>query len=289
MILKTNVNEAVPILRKGVTSFMFEEGNHASDFIKSIGLCLKRKKELNEDAFYLMDEAYQDINYKEIYPILMDCGKLELDNEKSFKDNTVGMFEKMIFEHPEINERFHQLQVSIDELVNRLEIVKPHYTIEFQSETFDVKKLLKLLQYDIHRNGTELNHIYLRECYFDIMKKMNVDNKEIILFVVYPENHLGVQEVDRFMKWLHQLNVTIIVLTNDFRIIKNTKLNYVNLIKHNKQNYDIIDLSNELRLFSKVEESLVERLSVQLSYFDFTGSDLLIHESYREFLASSKT
>lgn len=288
MILKTNTHQAVSLEEKGITTFMFEEGKQARDFIRSIDLLIKKKKEMNEHAFYLMDDEFQDLNYKNLYPVMMDCGKLDLADDKSFKDNTISMFENMVFEHEEVNEIFHQLQVSIDNLVNKLEVAKTHYTIEFQSETFDVKKMLKLLKYDIHRNGSALNHLELRECFFDIMKQMNVDKKEIIFFIIYPENHMGVKEIEKFMKWLKKLNVTIIILTNDYRVIKNTKYNYVNLVKHNKDIYNIIDLSNELRLFLDIDESVIETLSLQLSYFDFTETELMISDKYSKFINSSK-
>lgn len=289
MILKTNVNAPVTLNSNGITTFMFEDGKHAEEFIKSIEIFLKKKKELNEFTFYLMDEEYQHINLKEIYPIMMDCGKLGLSEDKTFKDNAINIFEQMVYDHAENNEIFHKLQVSIDQLVNRLEIKNKNYTIELQSETFDIKKMLKLLSYDIHKNGSSLNHLELRECYYDVIRRMNSDEKEVMLFILYPENYLGVKEIDRFMKWLNKLRATIVILTNDYRIIQKSKFNYINLVKHNKEIYNIIDLSNEVRLFTSIEEDKLEAVTTQLAYFDFTNSKLLVNDLYSYFLESNKT
>lgn len=289
MILKTNVNAPVTLNSNGITTFMFEDGKHAEEFIKSIEIFLKKKKELNEFTLYLMDEEYQDINPKDIYPIMMDCGKLGLSEDKTFKDNAINIFEQMVYDHAENNEIFHKLQVSIDQLVNRLEIKNKNYTIELQSETFDIKKMLKLLSYDIHKNGSSLNHLELRECYYDVIRRMNSDEKEVMLFILYPENYLGVKEIDRFMKWLNKLRATIVILTNDYRIIQKSKFNYINLIKHNKEIYNIIGLSNEVRLFTSIEEDKLEAVTTQLAYFDFTDSKLLVNDLYSYFLESNKT
>lgn len=286
MILKADVCQPIPLGEKEISCFMFEEAAHIATFIKSVECYIKSRTANKDYPLYLMDDQYQDINKKEFHPIIMDCGKLDLSNEKSFKDGTMSYFEKMIFENAQINEKFHQLQVAIDQLVNNLELKRTHYTLELQSETFNVKNLLKLVDSDIHRNGRELTHLEFRRIYFDIIKSMNVDSKEVILFVLFPENHLGTKDVDKFMKWLKSLKVYTIVLTNDLRIIKSVKLNYVNLVQHNKENYDLMTLANEIELFGLEGAEGAQGLALQLGYFDFTGNEILVNNEYHMFLSS---
>lgn len=286
MIMKTEVCQPIPLGEKELSCFMFEEGKHVSGFIKSIELYLKSRNNKNDFPLYLMNNKYQEINKKEIYPILMDCGKLDLSNEKAFKEGSISYFEQMIFDNTKVNEKFHQLQVAIDELVNNLELKRSHYTLELQSETFSVKNLLKLIDSDLHRNGKELTHLELRRSFYDIVAKMNTDKKEVVLFILFPENHLGTKDIDKFMKWLKSLNVFIILLSNDVRILKHVKLNFVNLVKHNKQIYDLMTLSNELELFGVESREGLESLAKQLGYFDFTGNEILVNDEYQMFLSS---
>ena len=284
MIMKTNVIPPIALDKNEVSTFMFEKTEHIYDFIKSIEYFVKSRTKNSEFPLILMDEKFQEINKKEIYPIIMDCGKFDLKDEKSFKDGIVKTFEKLVFENSSVHEYFYEFQKTLDILVNNLEINKPKYTLELQADTFNIKNLLKLVDSDFHRNGRELKHHELRESYFDIVTSMNVDKKRIVLFVIYPESYLGSDEIKVFMNYLKQLNAVTVVITNDFRIIKETKINFLNLVKKNGVLYDILGLSSELELFGLVRQDLSTAISIQLSYLDFAGNEILVNDKFKSFL-----
>lgn len=284
MILKSDVIPPVPLGENEVSCFMFEKSEHLAEFVRSIECYVKTRTANKDHPLLIMDNQFQDINKKDLFPILMDCGKFELDSEKSFKDGVVSTFEKMVFENAEVNDVFHEFQIVLDKLVNKMEFNRRRYSLELQSDSFSLRNLLKVVESDLHRNGRELNHFELRECYYDIVSSLNRERKAKILFVLYPENYLGVTEVKKFMRFLHGLSANIIVLTNDLRIIKEVKLNFINLVMHNKEVYDLIGLSNELELFDMVESEGREELTIQLGYLNFAGNEILVNDKYKSFI-----
>lgn len=286
MIIYSKANNSINLYEKEINAFAFQTSEQFTQFIEGVIYYSKYKGASPDISFHIMNNHYEDIKKSQIFPVLMNCGIYQLEEEKEFKDALLKSFEEQLYSDRKSSQKFYELEVKLNELLSELSITSSHYNFDYLNEKFHPKNLMKLLTIDYHLDSEDLLHHQKRELYLDYLLRTKPEDKDAIIFIIYPELFLAQKELDTFIKNLKNRKETVVLITGTIRVLKEINIRNINLIKKDREKYDIIDLMNELELFNLQDKHLKEIQAIHLSFHDFTSNEIFLHEKYREFLSN---
>lgn len=137
---------------------------------------------------------------------------------------------------------------------------------------------MKLFGLDFHNQLKDLNELNKRKAFIDLLIH---PTKENILIILFPESHLGIHDIKKFIHLIKRYKFTTIIFTNHPSIIINEE--NIFLCKSNKKCHDIEKIYEELMLFVP-EEVVSHQLVNMIAYLEFVGENLSEYERYFKFI-----
>lgn len=277
MRISTDVSPVIDVEQYHINAISFQDTHQANEFISRINEYGKSKQEDSEIYFHFIDDDLNIINQSKFNPIVLNCGDINVLKDKSVSDSILKTFENRIHNDHNIYQLYENFRIEMDKLISNLIIKDSLYNIELDDHNIKVKKMLKLFDIDIHYNFDNLNSIQTRKAFIDLQ----IDkSKENIIFLFYPEAHLGVSDIVSFMNIIKDYGFTTIVVTNHVRIV--LEASKIALCKKNQELYNFENLTREYKSFyDRIANDKILKL---IAWHEFTGDYLLKNEEYINFI-----
>lgn len=281
MKIKTNTIPLTQIYNHQVNALVFEKTKPYHDFIEAIEQYKISKTQHVNEGLRILKDNFEEIAFQKINIICVDCAKIKLEQEKDFKESLSKLIESQLKE-AETSQKLLELQILLEELGDLLKIEFDNFQLEVTEVNLSKTNLLKLLPFEVVSSSETLLHLQLRQAYIEIMQ--SAGKKENIFLVLNPESNLGIEDIPKFIKYLHNMNETIIVISSHLQVLSEIKLSNLTFIKKNHTIYDLKSLKEEyLHFFGNQKDNIDERV-FQLAYFDFMSKKMLIDEKLHSFL-----
>lgn len=163
--------------------------------------------------------------------------------------------------HEEINRLLYQLfhYKNFDDVLK-------DYELEFSVEQFSLLRLIESIPLDLHSKVDENWHTHsrnIKETLITLHLEMNPDCNLVILD--YPEHRMSKYEKQKFIKFLHDLSVTVLVVTSDYHFMKSVnKLEHLQIVDNLGERYPISEVIREQQLFYSKESNALEKTIAEI-------------------------
>lgn len=278
MKIASHVTEILEIKEQSLNIITFEDTDLCGMFIQNFMDYMTNKPVVENQFAHFISDDYETINSKNFHPIILNGGDRDVLGQKLIEEKVYQIFEEQIIKCETTNYEFLKFEQSLTHLISSLGIYDSDYQIELQSSTFKLRKLLKWFGLDFHNQLKDLNELNKRKAFIDLLIH---PTKENILIILFPESHLGIHDIKKFIHLIKRYKFTTIIFTNHPSIIINEE--NIFLCKSNKKCHDIEKIYEELMLFVP-EEVVSHQLVNMIAYHEFVGENLSEYERYFKFI-----
>jgi len=250
---------------------------------------MNRKNKSETNYVHIVDEDGEVINIRNYECIYFDCSSISLSNEKETRQTIQKMLFYQLENNPRIVETYFNLRKELDVFFNNITLNFDEINIEFELTDKSIESLVKQLDINIGHINSYRGHIpnyELRHALLQMILGMSVTN-DVILFITFPENDLGINDYVKFFNHLKNLNITTILLTTNKNFIMNTEVENITMYMEQGRIYDIIGLKKELLAFNLCDQHQSDNLAKSLAFDDFSHDIQTIRRDLRTFLESS--
>lgn len=146
------------------------------------------------------------------------------------------------------------------------EDVLKDFELEFSVDQLTLLNLLEMVPFELESKvgeNWEVHSRNLKETLISLHVESNPDCQLIILD--YPEYRMSIREKQRFIEFLHQLSITIVVVTSDFHFMKAvTELEHLQIVSDLGELYPVSEVIHEQQLFYSNREHVLEKMIAQV-------------------------
>lgn len=277
------------LTRNQCHSIYFESSKMQMQFRELLKSFFTNKK--MEDHYYLdvIDHNYNSIASRSFYFIDFDCFSIDLKNEKDTSKIILDLLKYELEHNAEWLAHYTNYLTITDRFLSQLELTEEALVIDFQMTDKTIEALLKSLLVTIeYDNSTVVGNHKMRAFLIKAMLKLNLTEKEVVLFVSYPEVDVGYQDYKEVVQFLEQLGVTTIILSSNEYYLTHPPMDSIFLVNKNGKCYDIPFLFKELEVFGLLGQKSGASVAKKLAYKDFTQRYELLDLVYKEFLESNR-
>lgn len=238
----------------------------------------------------VLDEHGEELKGRDFEFIYFDCSSVSLVDER----DTKKLFQDMLFHQLENNpilvDSFVAFRQYVEQFVSRLQLEYDKITVDFEFSDKTIEQMIKSLHIIVESTENEVDFIPNYELRVNLIKSllnMSVKRDNAFLFITFPETDIGVSEYNKIISYLHELGITVLVLTANREFVLSTPIENVTLVRNFGTIYDIIDLRNELIAFKYCTEGDANWIAKDLAFRDFTNDVVMLREDYKMFLRSN--
>ncbi|WP_458631414.1 hypothetical protein [Paenibacillus sp. CMAA1364] len=240
--------------------------------------------------YLFVREQDRDVLAKQKYVIHMKQSVFELAEDKEFSKWIVQHL-KYQLEHDEVFiSQYNEFMHALEKMIFSTTLYIGDVQIEFDLTEKLMESILKQLSFQLSiSEQTSLQSLQLRKLYIDLLLKLNVQQKDIVIIYEYPENDAAIKDYEALMLYLKSLNVTVLCISSSKDFVKYTDIENLILMYDNGSRYNLLKLKEELELFEYDHPTLsIDQLTTTLSIIDFYGVYDLLDPKYVEFLESNQ-
>lgn len=173
--------------------------------------------------------------------------------------------------YEEINSLLYQLFQS-----KNFDDVLKDFELDFSVEHLTLLKLIEMIPLEIEPRVGENWGVHsrnIKETLISLHLEMNPDCQLIVLD--YPEYRMSIREKVRFTEFLHQLSVTVLIVTSDYHFMRAVKTpEYLQIVSDLGERYPISEMVQEQQLFYSNESYVLEKTIAQvLGVISFYSSE----------------
>ncbi|WP_414055389.1 hypothetical protein [Macrococcus equi] len=278
MKISSNLSAVIDIQENQINAITFEDTYQCNEFIRNL-LNYLNSKEDGDDLFSeLIDDDIETVNVKQFHSIILNCGTLDLVSEKQMKDAMLKRLEQDCLGNEEIGNIYERIEKEMSLLSSIVKIKDDYYQIEIDETQLKFKQFLKLFKIDVHNDFSNLSAIQARKACIDLLKD---EKKENILFLIFPEANLGMNDVKVFMDLVKSYGMTTIMVTSHpyFMI----EADYLAMSKKNMTLFNLNQVREEFSLMFPDDE-IDERIIKQIAINEFSKQYFIKDERYIRFI-----
>src|SRR5690625_4861888 len=245
----------------------------------------RKKKETTYVS--ILNEYGEQLKGREFEFIYFDCSSISLVDEK----DTKKLFQDMLFHQLENNpllvDSFTAFRQYVEQFITTLQLKYDKITVDFEFSDKTIEQMIKSLHLIVESTEKEADFIPNYELRINLIQSllnMSVKRDNAFLFITFPETDIGVSEYNKIISYLHELGITVLVLTANREFVLSTPIENVTLVRNFGTIYDIIGLRNELIAFKYCTEGDANWIAKDLAFRDFTNDVVMLREDYKLFL-----
>lgn len=267
----------------------FQSSSKQANFRKLLHEYFKNRKQEECNYIKILDTNGRQISGRDFYFIPFDCSSIYLKDDRDTSKQLREILYHYLEYNPDLLKDFIMFNEQLSNFFGQVEIVKDHLKIDFQPSDKTITQLIRSLDIIIEYKEDDFvpNHI-MRDFLISALLDMNMLNKDVFLFVSYPETDVGIGDFMHAMDLLKELNVTTIIISSHRDIITTVNEENIFLVHENGTIYDIIMLREELLDLKVVKEVRISETVKVLAYQDFKQDYFLLDDKLKSFLMSNK-
>ncbi|MGN5882113.1 hypothetical protein [Staphylococcus simulans] len=273
-------NKPINLHKQTLNVISFQLTNHVNHFTEALINYSNSKAKNYDGSVRLITNDYSTITPSKLNIIMVPSGELNIFQSKVFKDALLSKFEQQVYNDLNINMLYNDVESNIEKLLISLEITHDNYQVDFQNFNIVLKKLLGMFKPDFHNNLEDLCALEQRQLFIDTLVS---NEKENIIILLFPECHLGLQDMKLFANQIRKLNMyTIIVTNHPYFIVESDNLS---LIKSNGEAVDLNQIHEELYLFKGDEDiENIDTTVKMIAYHEFSQHPYLDDDFFLKFV-----
>lgn len=235
-------------------------------------------------------EQDKDIMAKQKYVIHLKQSLFELAEDKDFGKWLVQHLKYQLEHDATFISQYNSFIQALEKMIYSTTLYIGDVQIEFDLTEKLMEALLKQLSFQISINEqTSLQSLQLRKLYIDLLLKLNIHQKDVIIIFEYPENDSAIKDYEALMMYLKSLKATVLCISSSKEFVKYTDIENSLLMYDNGSKYNVLKLKEDLELFQYDHAKLsLDQLATTLAIIDFYGEYDLLDPKYVEFLESNQ-
>lgn len=228
---------------------------------------------------------------KDFTIIELTGGELNFFDDREMKKNLQQFIKQQILNNETQLSIYREMEQHLLRSFSLLQFEFSDVDFEFEIEELPFEVLMKQCELILtHRDNKALTALDYRKLMITLWLKLQEHTKKPLLIVYhFPENDMGVTDVQVLTEFLAALGITIIVITKTITTCYTLPNENISFIKKNGNIYDILALEKELQLFEMAYTNVTNtQLAQKLAFCDFTNDTALLQEELRRFLESNQ-
>lgn len=267
----------------------FESSFIQSEFRKLFQQYFQRRKGEETNYLKILNAAGRQIKANDFLFLSFDCNIVNLKNEKSTLKTLKELLMYYLEHNSELIHQYINFNETLELFASNLELGNEELLIEFHPTEKTIINLLNSFEVTLeYRDQEYVPNYLLRNYLIRSLLDMNVQKKNVILLLSFPEIDIGLQDISKTIELLKDLNITTLIISTHRDFLTAADEDKLFLVNEKGDYYDIINLKKELIAFNIIDKDQAGYYSKVLAYQDFKRDYTFLDRFLRTFLTSDR-